>query len=124
MYLLDTNIFILGLKGNEKEALLLNKAISKNRLAISVIVMAEFLSKAEGEGKVNFLKLVEKFSVLSIDAQVAQLAADYRKQLLQKTKRVILLDCFLAAQARLNNLILVTNNKADFPMKDIKVVSP
>jgi len=41
-----------------------------------------------------------------------------------KTKRVHLLDCFLAAQAKINKLTLVTHNKSDFPMKDIKVISP
>lgn len=54
---------------------------------------------------------------------VAKVAAEYRKQSF-KTKRVHLLDCFLAAQAKINKLTLVTNNRSDFPMTDIKVVTP
>lgn len=122
MYLPDTNVFILGLKGNKKEARFLAKAISKNKLFISVTVAAEFLAKAEGEGRVSFLTLMEKFPILGIDRAVAEVAAEYRKSSL-KTKRVLMLDCFLAAQAKLNHLILVTNNKSDFPMKDIKVIA-
>lgn len=123
MYLPDTNVFILGLKGNKKEASFLAKAISKNKLFISVSVVAEFLAKAEGEGQESFLTLMGKFPVLDVDREVAQVAAQYRKQSL-KTKKVFMLDCFLAAQAKLNYLTLVTNNKADFPMKDIRVIVP
>lgn len=122
MYLPDTNIFILGLKGHDPEARFLAKVIVKKELVISVVVMAEFLAKAEGEGQLGFLKLTESFKVLSIDQEVSKVAAQYRKQSF-KTKRVHLLDCFLAAQAKLNDLTLVTNNKSDFPMQDIKVIS-
>lgn len=123
MYLSDTNVFILGLKGNKKEARFLAKAISKNKLFISVAVVAEFLAKAEGEGRISFLTLMEKFPILGIDREVAEVAAEYRKLSL-KTKRVLMIDCFLAAQAKINHLTLVTGDKTDFPMKDIKVISP
>lgn len=123
MYLPDTNIFILGLKGDDPEAAFLAKAISKKQLFISVITMAEFLAKAAGEGQIGFLKLVEKFKTLSINEEVAKKAAEYRKMSF-KTKRAHLLDCFLAAQAKLNNLTVVTNDRSDFPMTDIKVVTP
>lgn len=123
MYLPDTNIFILGLKGHEPEASFLAKVISQKQLFISTVAMAEFLSKAEGEGQISFLKLVERFSTLSIDEEIAKVAAEYRKESI-KTKRAYLLDCFLAAQARLNGLTLVTNDKSDFPMTDIKVITP
>ena len=123
MFLPDTNIFILGLKGKQPEANFLARAISANKLAISVIAVGEFLAKAEGEGRKSFMKLMERFGTLIIDEQTAQIAADYRKISL-KTKRVQMLDCFLAAQAKLHNLTLVTNNKADFPMKDIRAITP
>ena len=123
MYLPDTNIFILGLRGHEPEASFLVKAISQNKLVISVVAMGEFLAKADGEIEVGFLRLLEKFRILSIDQDDAQIAAEYRKQGF-KTKRVHLLDCFLAAQAKINHLTLVTNDKSDFPMRDIRIITP
>lgn len=123
MYLPDTNIFILGLKGDNPQASFLAKLIAKEELVISVVVMGEFLAKADGEKEIGFLKLTERFKILIVDEQVALVAAEYRKQS-SKTKRVYLLDCFLAAQAKVNNLILVTNDKADFPMKDIRTITP
>lgn len=123
VYLPDTNIFILGLRGQEPEASFLKKAILNNKLFISVIVIGEFLSKVEDQEAEAFNKLINTYEVLLIDEEAARIAADYRKESF-KLKRALLLDCFLAAQAKLNHLTLVTNNKSDFPMKDIKVISP
>lgn len=123
MYLLDTNIFILGLKGEEPEASFLKKTIQNNKLVISSVVIGEFLSKVTEQEAEPFYILVNNFKVLSVDKEVAKLAAEYRKESF-KTKRVHLLDCFLAAQAKINKLTLVTNNKSDFPMKDIKIITP
>lgn len=123
MFLPDTNIFILGLQGHNPEATFLKKAIQSKRLCISVVVIGEFLSKVRDENAEAFYILLNIFEVLPIDREVATVAAQLR-QVGLKTKRVYLLDCFLAAQAKLNNLTLVTNNKADFPMRDIKVIVP
>lgn len=123
MYLVDTNILVLAIAQKEPDYSFLQKIILKNQLYISVICIGEYLSKAtiEEEGEID--KLINKFSVLSVNLEVARSAASYRKKFL-KVKRIQLLDYFLAAQAKLNNLILVTHNKSDFPMKDIKIISP
>lgn len=123
MYLPDTNIFILGLKDHDPEAKFLSKAISTNELKISIIVMAEYLSKADDKGENSFRRLLAQFGVLPINEETAELAAEYRK-VSPKIKRVYLIDCFLAAQAKLNNLTLVTNDKSDFPIKGAKVITP
>lgn len=123
MFLPDTNIFILGLRGSEREATFLKKAIEKKRLCISVVVIGEFLSKVREQDTEAFDRLVNAFKILPVDQEVARVGAKLRWESL-KTKRAYLIDCFLAAQAKIYNLTLVTNNKADFPMKDIKVISP
>lgn len=122
-YLPDTNIFIRAAKGYFPEAEFLSKAIKDKQIMISSIVIGEFLAKAGVKEEKTFENLLSGFSILIVDLEVARIAAKYRKRSL-KTKRVYMLDCFLAAQAKLNNLILVTNNKADFPMKDIKIIAP
>lgn len=124
MYLLDTNIFILAAAGSRKEIAFLHKVIKNNQIQISVLVLAEFLAKAGEKDTAAFERLIAQFGVLPVDEQVARIATDYRKQLLQKSRRNILIDCLLAAQAKVHNLTLATNNKVDFSMKDIKVISP
>lgn len=123
-YLPDSNIFIRASKGSEKELAFLNNQIENGELIISVIVIGEFYSKATESEKQIFDDLINRFGVLEIDERVAKMAGNYRKEFIRKSKRVFLLDCFLAAQAKLNNLTLVTNNKSDFPMKDVKAISP
>ena len=68
--------------------------------------------------------MIREFKIVEIDEQTTRTAAKYRKQYSQKSKRIFLIDCFLAAQAKVHNLILVTNNRPDFPMRDIKVIVP
>ena len=58
-----------------------------------------------------------------MDETVAEIAAQYRQQFRRKEKQVYLIDCLIAATAKLYNLTLVTKNTKDYPMKDIKVIS-
>lgn len=122
MYLVDTNILVLAIDQKEPDYSFLKKIILKNQLYISVICIGEYLSKATPEAEKEINKLINTFPVLSVDLAVAKVAAEYRKKFL-KAKRGQLLDYFLAAQAKLNKLILVTHNKSDFPMRDIKVIT-
>lgn len=122
-YLPDTNILIRAFNGLEAESELLNNIIQAESLFISAVVVAEVLSQANVSELTSLEKLLKIFPVLIIDENTARLAAKYRKESF-KTKRVHMLDCFLAAQAKLNNLVLVTNNKADFPMEDVRIMIP
>ena len=124
MYLPDTNIFIRALYGSHPEAEFLQKAIQDQKVAVSVVTIAEFYPKAEKDERIIFNQLIEILSVIPVDTQVAKIAGDYRGKYLRKSKKVFLLDCLLAAQAKVHQLILVTNNRQDFPMKDIKVILP
>lgn len=122
--LLDSNIFIRAYKGFEVELTLVNKLIEKGELIISVVAIGEFYAKSTESERQMFDNLIAQFGALEVDEKVAKAAGDYRNEFLRKSKRVFLLDCFLAAQAKINNLTLITNNKSDFPMKDIKVIIP
>lgn len=123
MYLVDTNILVLAIDQKEPDYSFLQKIILKNQLYISVICIGEYLSKATPEAEKEIDKLINTFPILPVDLEVAKVAAEYRKKFL-KTKRGQLLDYFLAAQAKLNKLALVTHNKSDFPMTDIRIITP
>ena len=123
-YLPDTNIFIKALYGREPEAKFFLKHLTNANIALSVIVVGEFYPKAEPADLKAFNALLKHLPIVNIDLKTATVAGLYRKKYSRKTKKVYLLDCFIAAQAKVNNLILVTNNKSDFPMRDIKVITP
>lgn len=123
MILADTNVLIQAILGEEPDKSYLDKAIKNRDLIFSVISVSEFLAQASTKEERIIEELISTFPVLLIDLETAKIASKYRKQFL-KTKRAHLLDCFLAAQAKLNGLTLVTHNKSDFPMQDIKIISP
>lgn len=124
MYLPDTNIFIYGLLNKDPYAALLRRWYKNHELAISTVTVAEYLVKAVPKDKQSFEEMVSYIKLFPIDLTIAKEAASYRERFLRKTKRVYLLDCFLAATAKVHDLTLVTVNKDDFPMKDIKIVDP
>ena len=123
MYLVDTNVLILALEEVEADKSFLKQAISKKQLYLSVVSVSEFLSQASQEAKDKLEGLILHFPVLPVDLETARIASSYRQDFL-KQRRGQLLDYFLAAQAKLKGLTLVTHNKADFPMRDIKVITP
>ncbi len=124
MYLPDTNIYIYALLGKSPYSDLLSQWQKNKTLSISTISIAEYLAKAVDEDKEMFDNLISFVKILPVDIEVARQAGIYRKQFHTKTKKVFLLDCMLAATAKVHNLTLVTVNKADFPMKDIKILEP
>lgn len=122
-FLIDTNVYIRALAGKEPDAAFLKKAVRNETAVLSPIVIAEFLPRALAKEQKIFEEMMLAFLTLPIDEETARIAAAYRKQFLQ-TSRAKLLDCFLAAQAKLHNAIFVTNNRSDFPMRDIQVIAP
>ena len=124
MYLLDTNILIYAFKGKEPFSSLFAKWARKNELCLSVIAVFEFLIGAEDLEIIKLESLIENINLYDVNYEIAVQATEYRKDFLLKQKKVFLLDCMIAATAKVNNLTLVTVNKSDYPMKDIKVISP
>ena len=122
-FLLDTNVYIRALVGRNPDSAFLKHAVRNKAVILSPVVIAEFLPRALREEQEIFEEIVRSFPLVSIDEETARIAAAYRKQFLQKS-RTKLLDCFLAAQAKQHNATLVTNNREDFPMRDIKIISP
>ncbi len=123
-YLLDTNILLEAFWGKEPAARLVKNWITEGKITLCPIPVAEILSKATEEESEKIKILVRKFGVLPIDEKVAEIAGNYRFEFSRKTKKVYLLDCFMAAVAKKNNLTLLTHNVKDYPMKDIEVINP
>lgn len=119
LYLPDTNVLIYGLADQYPYNSHLSKWIKEKTLALSSIVVAEFLTKAtEDENKI-FEALLDKFGSLPVDTPVARIAAEYRKSLYAKGYRLKLPDCLIAATCKLYNATLITFDNKDFPMTDI-----
>jgi predicted nucleic acid-binding protein len=106
--LLDSVIVIDHLNGIDKATQYLAKV--HLYAVISAVTRAEVLTGYDDSHLSPIQQLLEAFPVLVIDAAVADLAANLRRQFRWK-----LPDAFQAALAQIHKLTLATRNTKDFP---------
>ena len=117
-YLLDTNIVIYVLKRRPVEVLATFND-NASRMAISSITLAELLHGAEKSSRVSEnLAVVEDFcsrlDVLPYGPKAAQHYGAIRAALEKRGQPIGVNDIHIAAHARSEGLVLVTNNVAEF----------
>ena len=117
-YLLDTNIVIYVLKRRPVEVLSTFNA-NANRMAISSITLAELLHGAEKSSRVSGnLAAIEDFcsrlAVLPYGPKAAQHYGAIRAALEKIGQPIGVNDMHIAAHARSEGLVLVTNNMGEF----------
>lgn len=117
----DTNVLILGFKDEAPYNSFLRKTIEEKRLALSAVVIAEYLVGVTEDQEKLFNALVAQFPVLAIDLPIAQLAAFYRRTYIKKGKKIGLPDCLIAATCKIYNTTLATLNPTDYPMKEVEI---
>ncbi len=122
-FLPDTNILIYVGEKHPIVSTLFDSWLDNQQVAISVVTVSEFIIKASSSDIEYLQHVINVAHVFNVDMYTAKLAAQYRKQSLKNT-RTHLLDCYLAATAKLHDLTLVTRNTADFPMTDIHLLNP
>ena len=117
-YLLDTNIVIYVLKQRPVEVLSTFNA-NASRMAISSITLAELFHGAEKSSRVSEnLATVEDFcsrlQVLPYGPKAAQHYGAIRAALEKFGQPIGVNDIHIAAQARSEGMVLVTNNLGEF----------
>lgn len=117
-YLLDTNIVIYVVKRRPLEVL---ARFNENagRMAISAITLSELYHGAEKSAKVSQnLEVIEEFAslleVLPYTAKASQHYGAIRSDLEKLGKPIGVNDLHIAAHARSEGLVVVTNNMAEF----------
>lgn len=117
-FLLDTNIVIYVLKRRPIEVLSVFNA-NASRMAISSITLAELMHGAEKSSRVTEnLAAIEDFcsrlEVLPYSSKAAQHYGAIRAHLEKLGRPIGVNDLHIAAHARSEGLVLVTNNTAEF----------
>lgn len=117
-YLLDTNIAIYVIKRRPIEVLDQFNA-QASRMAISVITLAELMHGAEKSSQpTSNLAVVEDFcsrlEILPYTAKAAQHYGSVRAYLERNGQSIGVNDLHIAAHARSEGLVLVTNNVREF----------
>lgn len=117
-YLLDTNIVIYVLKRRPIEVLAHFNAHA-SRMAISAITLAELMHGAEKSSQISVnLAAIEDFcsrlEVLPYGPKAAQHYGAIRATLEKQGQPIGVNDLHIAAHARSEALVVVTNNMAEF----------
>lgn len=117
-YLLDTNIVIYVVKRRPLEVLAQFNA-NAGRMAISAITLSELYHGAEKSAKVSQnLEVIEEFAslleVLPYTAKASQHYGAIRSDLEKAGQTIGVNDLHIAAHARSEGLVVVTNNLYEF----------
>ena len=118
VYLIDTNIIIYYLEGEQAAISFLRT--HRGKLAISSITWMETLSYTFTSGEEQVVRtFLQEFRPIEISSPVMELSVEIRRK-----KKMKLPDAIIAASAVHHDLILVTRNIKDFKGATVKTIDP
>lgn len=119
MVLIDSNIIIYYLAGDEKAVAFIRK--NQGKMAISIITVMEVLSKNDDKDRLLRIErfLRKNFAWLGVDEVIILKSASIRR--IKKTKSA---DALIVATALIYNLALVTRNIKDFYHLPVTLINP
>jgi predicted nucleic acid-binding protein len=117
-YLVDTNIIIYYLNGDEIAINWFKE--NKDRLSISIIASLEVLSYPFTEQEDRIVRhFLGAFRLFDLDQSIFEKTIKLRR-----THKIKLPDSIIAATASCHNLTLVTKNVSDFNNLNIEIFNP
>ena len=118
MYLIDTNIIIYYLEGEQAAVSFLQN--NRGKLAISSITWMETLSYPFSSDEEQVVRtFLQEYRLIEISSPVMELTVEIRRK-----KKMKLPDTIIAASAVHHDLILVTRNIKDFKGIAVKTLDP
>lgn len=123
-YLIDTDIIIDHLRGEEKARDFFKQIKSEDSDTLySVITKAEIYSGVRPKEEENVAMLLSSMEEVRIDGEIAVAAGRYRNKF-YASHRPLLPDALIAVSAKKVGAALVTLNDKHYPMKDIEIHVP
>ena len=118
-YMLDTNICIYAIKNKPEKVLKTLKEKMNDGICISAITLAELAhgvekSAARDKNRAAFLRFLSILTVLPFDDLAAAEYGAVCADLQRKGTPIGTMDMLIAAHAKTEGLILVTNNTREF----------
>jgi predicted nucleic acid-binding protein len=115
-YLIDTDIIIDHLRGEEKARDFLRQIKSGGSdILYSVITKAELYPGVRPKEVKKVARLLSSMEEVRIDGEIAVVYSSHG---------LLLPDALIAASAKKAGAVLITLNKRHYPMKDIKIQVP
>ncbi|HBQ51068.1 hypothetical protein A3B42_03625 [Candidatus Daviesbacteria bacterium RIFCSPLOWO2_01_FULL_38_10] len=121
-FLVDTNVWIDFLNKRENAIDLINKLTQTGEVFSSILTIIELRAGWTDEKSRHFLPIFyAQTKIIDISIEIAELAGRFLQ--VYKTKGISLstVDTIIGSTAIMENCQLVTGNKKDFPMPEIKL---
>lgn len=120
--LLDTDILIDILRGRATVRTFLFELTDRAVPCCSVMSVAELYAGMRPEEKRVTDILLDALVVIPVGQEIAELAGRFKQR--EKSRRLELADCIIAATAFVEGATLATGNTKDYPMPEITVINP
>jgi predicted nucleic acid-binding protein len=122
MYVVDTNVLVWILRNKSEYIDWFDQEVDKTILSISTITVAEIYKNLFPSELISTEEWLGRFQILTVTGKIAKQAGLYWQQF--SKKNLNLLDCLIAATAKINFAKLVTLNTKHFPMSDVEILKP
>jgi tRNA(fMet)-specific endonuclease VapC len=120
IYLLDTSVIIDVLNQKRGRWQLLGSLVEAgDTLACSVVTLTEIYAGVRPKEVVFTGRFLEGFEHYDLDSHLARLAGLLKNEWSKKGRTLGVVDLIIAATALAHNLVLMTDNRKDFPMREL-----
>mgnify|MGYP001582992152 CR=1 FL=1 len=120
--LLDTDILVDFFHHQKYAKELIAELQAQGSVRISILSIAELRAGFTSKQAKFFLpKLYDTVVIINVNVEIAELAGEFRFEYGSKGKSLSTVDTLIAATAILEDCQLVTRNKKDFPMPQLKL---
>lgn len=121
-YLLDSDVIINYFAKNQNAVAIVEQIGEIEAPCASVLTVIEVKIGVKDAQVAKVDKFFDALKIIPITAETAKLAIEFIRKFGKKGKVLHLVDACIAVTAISNDLILVTNNKKDYPMKGLKLI--
>lgn len=124
-YLLDTTVLVSHLRGDEDTtALLLRLLTEGHSLETTAVNIAEVVRGLRPAERRRAKALLDRLGFLPTTREAAERAGRYQADFARRGITIPTPDTLIAGTARAFGAVVLTDNVADFPMGDVRVVRP
>ena len=121
-YLMDSDILMDFFKKRKETISLVTRLLTEGKIVASILSVTELRAGWTTDQARFFLpRFYRLVKVEDINLDIAELAGKYRNEYKSKGITIPTIDTLIASTAILNDYQLVTRNKKDFPMPEIKL---
>ena len=121
-FFLDSDVIIELFNGNQATYRLIDKIKIKEPPSCSSLTLVEVKRGVKEHEKEIVDRFFDDLHIYPVDRVIAQKASDFCRGWRKKGKILQLVDACIAATCIINRFTLVTYNKRDYPMDELKII--